>query len=61
MIDQASFNSQVFEMEKLLETTYVNILLHLTDPRESADDCYPISGFPRQIILDELPECTFKN
>jgi hypothetical protein len=61
MIDTASFNSDTFRMSQLSRDAVVNIRLCLVDPKMPITGAFPISGFPRPIILDELPTCKFND
>ena len=55
MEDRATFDVGKIELSLLARTSVVNITLCLVDPKDPRDGPFPISGFPRALILDELP------
>jgi hypothetical protein len=61
MIDHAYFESDVFEMSQLSRESIVHIRLYLVHPETDRSVSFPISGFPRPVIADELPACKLTN
>lgn len=55
MEDSATFHVERVELSRLARTSLVNISLCLMHPRDTRESLFPISGFPRALILDELP------
>jgi hypothetical protein len=55
MEDSATFDVGNVELSLLARTSIVNISLCLPYSRDTRDRPFPISGFPRALVLDELP------
>lgn len=57
MIERASFETMTIELGPYRKATKIIIALCLTNGDKHGGSMFPISGFPRPLIADEMPDC----